>query len=242
MVDIAIFAVTQRTGSTLVQRLFNANPSTLIWGENGQSLVRFLGAQAQAVQFAQASNAYREAYLSERDESVDISCMSPKAPIVRRAIIKAMRNYLDELYPPQPGMRIGFKEVTHPPILIDIFKSAFPDTQTLFVARHPVSTWRSVPDKWGQSLEKFASAWARNVKGYGERGKIFWLEDVLREPATQAEICDLARITRADFSRVLDINVNATQQKDPKPQSDIKRVMEICGEFIPPHIADQVRI
>ncbi|MDO5605094.1 MAG: sulfotransferase [Paracoccus sp. (in: a-proteobacteria)] len=240
--DIAIFAVTQRTGSTLVQRLFNANPDTLIWGENGQALVRFIGMQRQALLFAQSSHSFRDDYLNERDETLDISCMSPAEAGVRKAVVAGMRAFLETLYPPREGGRIGFKEVTHPPMLIDLFKQAFPQAQTVFVARHPVSIWRSVPDSWGQDLERFMAAWARNTAGYGERGRIFWMEDVLKDPATQNDLCELAGITRADFDRVLGINVNATQEKDKKPASDITRIMEICGELIPPHIADQVRL
>ncbi|MFV0293653.1 MAG: sulfotransferase [Paracoccus sp. (in: a-proteobacteria)] len=240
VVDIAIFAVTQRTGSTLVQRLFNANKSTLIWGENGQSLVRFMGMQHQSLTFARASDRFRDSYLTERDETIDISCMSPGADIVRRAVVGSMRSFVNTLYPPLPGMRIGFKEVTHQPVVIDIFSEAFPRARTVFIARHPVSTWRSVPDSWKQSLERFAGAWARNVRGYSERGRVLWMEDILHNPKVQAEIRDLAEITRDDFDRVLGINVNATRSKNIKPQADLERVMEICGNLIPPHIVEQV--
>ncbi|SDD21321.1 Sulfotransferase family protein [Paracoccus isoporae] len=240
--DIAIFAVTQRTGSTLVQRLFNANKSTLVWGENGQSLVRFMGVHSQAARFSRAARNYRDDYLQTRDESIDISCMAPAENVVRRAVIASLREYLDTLYAPQPGMKIGFKEVTHPPMVVDYFKEAFPEAKTVFVSRHPVSTWRSVPDSWGQSIDNFANAWARNTRGYAERGKVYWMEDVLRDRQTQDEICDLAEITREDFDRVMKVNVNSTKRKDRKPQSDIDLIMDLCGDLIPAHIAEAVKL
>lgn len=225
-----------------MQRLFNANRSTLVWGENGQSLVRFMGIHSQATQFSRAARSYRDNYLASRDESIDISCMAPAEAVVRRAVVESVRQFLNTLYEPRPGMKIGFKEVTHPPMIVDIFKEAFPQAKTIFVSRHPVSTWRSVPDNWGQSIEKFANAWARNTSGYAERGKVFWMEDVLRDCQIQDELCDLAEITRADFDRVMKVNVNSTKRKDKKPQSDIDMIMDVCGDLIPAHIADSVKL
>lgn len=239
MVDFVIFAATQRTGSTLVQRLFNTNPHTMIWGEAGQALVKVLGMQAQAMKFSDASRGYRDSWLKDRDPAQDISCLAPAPRFVHAATVAAARAFVDGLYPPQDGIRTGFKEVNLPPQLVDILQAAFPAMQPVFLTRHPADAWRSTPTDWPISLNQFLHTWKRNTEGYAERGRLLWLEDVIRDPDTRAYLAGLAGISPDDYNKTLNINVNSTPSSNPRPVDEQMHVAQECRHLTPDHIHDR---
>lgn len=239
MVDFVIFATTQRTGSTLVQRLMNANPHNMIWGEAGQALVKVLGMQAQTMKFSDASRGYRDSWLKDRDPAQDISCLAPAPRHVRAATVAAARAFVEGLYPAQSGMRTGFKEVNLPPQLVDILQTAFPDMTPIFLTRHPSDAWRSTPTDWPISLDQFLHTWQRNTEGYAARGRMLWLEDVIRDADTKTYLADLAGITADEYDQTLKINVNSTPASNPRPPEEQIRVAQECRHLIPDHIHDR---
>lgn len=243
MPDIAIFAVTNRTGSTLLQRIFNADPHTLVWGENGRALSRFVGIQGATLEFSRAQAKVRDRYFGvNRPMDVDISCMTPAEPLVNAAVVAAVRSYFNLLYPKQEGQRVGFKEVSHHPSAVDLFRIAFPEAQSIFLARHPVSAWKSLPAQWPVTLDEFIATWRRNVAEYPKRGKLFWFEDLVEEPETQDEIASLARLSRAELNAVLSIRVGSTAAASNRPAADYAKIMDQCGDLIPPHILDLIPV
>lgn len=241
MPDIAIFAVTNRTGSTLLQRIFNANPDTMVWGENGRALTGFASIQEGTLHFSRAQANVRQIYFGEkRPMDVDISCMTPAEPVVNQASLGAVRAYFNILYPKTAGKRIGFKEVSHPPNAVDLFQAAFPEAMVVFLARHPVSAWRSLPPTWKVSLDEFIASWKLNVKGYAERGNLFWFEDLISDRITQDVIADLAKVTRKSLEEVLSIKVSSTAANSTRDPLEFSKIMVECGDMIPPHVASRI--
>ncbi len=76
--DLAIFATSQRAGSTLVQRIFNARPKTLVWGEGGRVLSYLCHALGQAELYAADSKiSCRRTWPTERRRRTPCSAPCP---------------------------------------------------------------------------------------------------------------------------------------------------------------------
>lgn len=241
MVDIAIFSATQRSGSTLLQRLFNASPRNLVWGENGRVLNHFLMMHRESIRYGQSMAAARSYFFThERPADLNISCMSPDETVVWQATLSAVQNFFASMYPPSPGMRIGFKEVMHPPAAVDLFRLSFPNALVVFLARHPISSWHSVPPDWDVSLDQFIAIWKDCVIGYPERGRLFWYEELLDDSTTQREICDLAGITEDQMRYVLSFRVGPSGHLSTRSTREIDRILDECSELIPSHVKEAV--
>jgi hypothetical protein len=236
MVDIAVFGLTQRSGSTLVQRLFNANPQTLMWGENGRVMGFLQDGNANAAVFSEFHAAERSLFFREnRPVDLNISCMSPELATIHNAAIAGTRALFTAMYPRGEYQRVGFKEVFHSTAAVALFQEAFPDATIVLLARHPVPTWRSTNPEW-LSLEEFIERWTADLVGYASLGPILWYERLLGDPSTQDEFRELAGITRQQFESVMSVKVASSADDFPKPASDYELINARCGHLIPADI------
>lgn len=197
MVDIVIFGATQRCGSTLVQRVFNQNLGTMIWGENGRVLTMLSRAAKMAATFSEDSPVSDEEYMyGKRPDDVFIANLNPPPDVVANAFVEAVRTLFGTMYDRRGIQRVGFKEVSHGRPELSLLRKSFPDCQTIFLARDPYDTWESIrlfiPQK---SLQSFIDEWIYHVPIYGQQENFFWYHEIISNIEQQQRLCDLANIS-----------------------------------------------
>lgn len=177
--DLIISAITHRSGSTLVQRIFNARPQTLIWGEHGGALTRFVELRTRVRQFSAYGDTARREFLDAgRDPNLWIATMTPAVDDVDAAVKAATRALLERLYRPTPPScdRVGFKEVRYGAGVLQLLRECYPGARIVLLVRDPIETWRSIVgfETWSfgddryASAERFARAWVDTATEYLE--------------------------------------------------------------------------
>ncbi|WP_161782287.1 sulfotransferase [Paenibacillus ehimensis] len=139
--DIIISAVANRTGSTLVQRIFNARRKTLIWGEHGGIVTDFVRIGEMAGYFSIQGRGEKEAYFkSGEDPNTWIANMSPDLERIREGVVQAVKACFNAMYAEHRDNhdRIGFKEVRYGKPEIELLKVCYPDAVIVLLVRHPV--------------------------------------------------------------------------------------------------------
>lgn len=233
--DILISSATQRSGSTLLQRIFNIREKTLIWGEHGGVLKNFLDIYNQVKKFSEAS-AYedRDRYFeSNKDPSIWIANLTPELKYIDQAIVNATRTFLDNLYitSSQNYDTVGIKEVRYNEELA-LFKECYPNSTLILLVRNPIDVWMSMPVGWN-TLEDTVSWWNKNVDYYLDNcggfsnTYLFRYEDIVeKEENTVSLLCDLAKITKKQFEDVLNIKISST--RSPINKSDHSYILDHC--------------
>ncbi|MCL6442182.1 MAG: sulfotransferase [Alicyclobacillus sp.] len=213
--DILISGVTQRCGSTLVQRIFNARPKTLVWGENGGALSFMADMLDRLAYFSEASKYERAAYFGYGENpNLWIANMTPELPKVNNAVIESVRQLYHSLYCVDESHDfIGMKEVRMGKRELNIFRVAFPECKIVLLVRHPYNIWRSVPrgqhPEW-ITLEALCKLYSERVSTYLEltaaddRCRILRYEDLVRrDPSTLSWLSDWAKISVSEIEAVL---------------------------------------
>lgn len=179
MMDLIISSATHRSGSTLLQRIFNARKKTLIWGENGGCLTPFSKMHENAIYYAHQSKPYRDAYFQGGEDPNNwIAFMTPQAAEVERAVIQSVKAFHHQMYEDQYRPEhdiIGYKEVRYGKAELDLLRKCYPDCTVMLLVRHPVDVWRSASqnakiNRYG-SVYQFANLWNRRVADYWQLAK-----------------------------------------------------------------------
>lgn len=236
--DVIVSAIAFRTGSTLVQRLFNARPATLIWGEHGGIVSEFVKIGVLAKHFSVHGKAEREAYFaSGENPNTWIANMSPDERAVDEAVVAALRACLKTLYDDR-GMkhdRIGFKEVRYGKAEIELLKACFPNAVVVLLVRHPADVWKSETSYWSDDARRFGETWNARALEYASlcdpaRGiHLVRYEDIAgREKRTLRLLSELADVPVAALESVLGVNLNSTRAE--RSGKDIAVIAETCRE------------
>src|SRR5699024_5691787 len=161
-----------RSGSTLLQRIFNARQKTLIWGENGGCLTDFYNMHQHALYYADHSKQERAKYFhGGEDPNHWIATMTPPEKRVTESLIHTVKAFHKQLY--EKGFRdthdlIGYKEVRYQEEELNLLRMCYPDCTIVLLIRHPLDVWKSVSQnakfKRYQSVQKFTSLWNRQAK------------------------------------------------------------------------------
>jgi hypothetical protein len=236
--DIVISAATHRAGSTLVQRIFNARPETLIWGEHDGILTAFLRTQRRLVEFAERAERERHNYFASGESpNVWTASMTPPLPLIEQAFNRSLKSYLDTLYVDETHDVVGFKEVRYGQPEIDLLLSLYPSLRIILLTRHPVTTWQSVPSGWFHSLDHFVHTWNTHTEEYLAYAQnrsnctLIRYEDLVSvEPDTVKTICKLAQISEQTLSGVLSHKLNSTSR--PISASDEKALRNGCAAMM----------
>lgn len=141
--DIIISSNTHRTGSTLIQRIFNAREETLIWGEHGGALSSFIDIYNKLTHFSRFSETERQNYFgNNEDPNQWIASMTPEMDYVEQSIVNSVRVFLDSLYKQYRDTHdtIGFKEVRYGKQELELFKRCYPEAKIVLLVRHPLDT------------------------------------------------------------------------------------------------------
>jgi hypothetical protein len=173
-----------RTGSTLLQRLLNATPGTLIWGEpfgEGAIIQRL----AESTAFLDTRHGRsRSDYLADDGSlpSPDMWTANLTPPLPH--LVEAQRAMIDRLFK-APALehgcaRWGVKEVVWGRDVIDLLTLLYPRAKLLLLVRDPVQQWHSYrPITWRPWFYrwpevpiggpvKFGRMWNRLVKDFVE--------------------------------------------------------------------------
>jgi len=234
--DIVISAIAHRTGSTLVQRIFNRRERTLVWGEHGGALTHMAAGFAEAERFCRKGEKEKRAYLDSADKSAAWTArMSPSTAHLEAAVTASVRAFLDAFYRElrQEKDLVGFKEVRYGRGELDLVRAAYPEARIVLLLRDPVDVWRSMPE-WGRSLEELIADYNRRAVEYAElseRPGFFLLryEDVVtKAPEALALLSELARLTPAQITEVVDGKRLRSTRHEVRAE-DVERIREHCA-------------
>ena len=239
--DLLISSATHRSGSTLIQRIFNARKKTLIWGENGGCLTDFCRMYNNALHYSEAFKDVREMYFKEgQDPNQWIACMTPKAEWLKKTVIQTVRDFHYMLYVKEHEKdfdKIGYKEVRYGKEELQLFRECFPDCPIILLIRHPVAVWKSVSrrarnERYG-SLEAFCSLWKSRVKEYIELAekdpKVHFIryEDVVSGKKKVINLIkDVGQLGDEQIKKVLDVKISSSSKRTPP--REISKINALC--------------
>ncbi|GLI10197.1 hypothetical protein YDYSG_62300 [Paenibacillus tyrfis] len=236
--DIIISAVANRTGSTLVQRIFNARRKTLIWGEHGGIVSEFVRIGELAGYFSIQGREEKEAYFkSGENPNTWIANMSPDLIRVREGIVQGVRACFSAMYAEYRDShdRIGFKEVRYGKPEIELLKTCYPDAVIVLLVRHPVDVWKSETSYWSGDAGLFARTWNERALQYAElrdpgRGihLLRYEELVERDETALGLLEELADVSRDEIDNVLNVSLNSTRTE--RAAIDIEQIRAMCQE------------
>jgi hypothetical protein len=233
--DIVISAIAHRTGSTLVQRIFNRRQRTIVWGEHGGALTHMAAGFQEAERFCRKGEKEKRAYLATTDKSSAWTArMSPSPEHLEAAVTASVRAFLDTFYHELRDMKdlVGFKEVRYGRAELELVRRAYPDAQVVLLLRDPVDVWRSMPD-WGRSLDMLITDYKRRAAEYlelADREGFFLLryEDVVAKTRDAlALLANLGRLTAAEITEVVD-GKRLRSTRHEVPVADIRRIRQEC--------------
>lgn len=225
--QIMISASTHRSGSTLLQRIMNSRPGTLIWGEHDGCLINFYKIYNNAMKYTEFGD--REEYFSkDKDPNTWIATMTPSAGFAKQAILNSIKAFFETLYAEHAEGHdiIGFKEVRYGPDEIRIFRECYPDAKIILLVRNPINVWKSaIKTFWYEEQEgdilNFASKWNKLSRFYYRYSKedkntfLFRYEDIIsREPHTIIQLLDIAQLSNLQLEQVLQVKLDGSSKYD----------------------------
>jgi hypothetical protein len=241
--DLVISAATHRTGSTLLQRIFNARDKTLVWGENGKCLTDFCKIYKNTKRFARFR--HRNNYFkNNEDPNQWIACMTPPQNEVKIAMIEAVRTFYDELYTKNYRDKydfIGYKEVGHGNKELLLLRECYPDCTVILLVRNPVEVWESLSpagrkELYG-SLGHFTKVWNQRAKVYCEMSQsdanmhLMRYEDIIaRQTETLNLIKKIGHIEDQVINKVLDKIINSSSSLLPLQTKEF--ILERCKGYM----------
>lgn len=236
--DVIISAIAQRTGSTLVQRIFNCRKNTLIWGEHGGIVSEFLRIEDLASHFSKNSEDEKHAYfLNGNDPGLWTANMTPDVPFIEDAVIQALKTLFNHMYIQYRDThdRIGFKEVRYEKRELMLLQKCFPCITVILLVRNPIDIWKSETAYWSGDADAFGRIWNDRAKQYRElvgempNAHLIRYEDVIGcDEQTLQLLSDLALVSLDEIHRVLSIRLNSTRSS--RPQDEIDLIKRLCKE------------
>lgn len=234
--DIVISAIAHRTGSTLVQRIFNRRERTIVWGEHGGALTYMAAGFAEAERFCRKGEKEKQAYLDSGDKSAAWTArMSPSPAHLEGAVTASVRAFLETFYREMRATKdlVGFKEVRYGRAELDLVRRAYPDAAIVLLLRDPVDVWCSMPE-WGRSLDELIADYTRRAIEYAEladRPGFFVLryEDLVAKTYDAiALLSELARLAPAKIAEVID-GPRLRSTRHEVPVADVERICVQCA-------------
>ncbi|MDX8343975.1 sulfotransferase [Rossellomorea sp. YZS02] len=236
-----ISAVTQRTGSTLVQRIFNERKNTLIWGEHFGALTDFHNIYKNTTAFYNRHKGTRKLYFKNEDTGISTSCLMPDMSYIEKAMQTSVRTFINELYAEKRNSydKIGFKEVRYGKEELNLFRKCFPNTPIILLVRNPIDIRKSMNGSaWSRNenpFNQFVNEWNSRAKDYYELSQkdpnmyLIKYEDILeRKPNALRIISKLGDLSINQINNVIGKKISSTSTEIPQIQE--KRIRDICGE------------
>jgi hypothetical protein len=180
---VFIFASGWRSGSTLLQRLVNSDPTLLLWGEPfpDSNIVQRMATSLQPFQsnYPPDANFIQSDHFATNDTPLSKRWTANLYPSMS-ALFQAHRVFWQTLYAEpaklQQCSRWGFKDVRLNIEHAMYLKWLFPNAKFLFLYRNPYHAYRSCydwrnlywqwPDKGISTPTLFGQCWAKQVYGF----------------------------------------------------------------------------
>ncbi|MBS4194937.1 sulfotransferase [Lederbergia citri] len=226
--DVLISAANHRSGSTLLQRIFNVRKKTLIWGEHNGVLTDFCKIQKKLSNFSSKYEKQRKYYFNENENPSNwIACMSPSNKFIKNAVHHSVKAFLDNLYEEHSKTHdiIGFKEVRYGPAELKLFRECYPKTKIILLVRDPRDVWKSHSknlrkEMYNNSIDEFTQKWIDHVTYYIDFAKkdpeTYFLkyEDIIeKKPEAVNMLLDVADITIEELNSVLNVKISGGIKK-----------------------------
>ncbi len=211
--DIVISGITLRTGSTLLQRIFNSRKGTLIWGEHGGLLEYFHTIRIHAKYWSEMSTGERHAYFENNEDSNKwVASMTPADDFAEKAILCSVRAFLESFYSQyrEKHDKVGFKEVRYGSEVLELLRRCYPGMKIVLLVRNPIDIWKSMPKDWWNSIFDFTQVYSQRALFYKRFADcdnnvvLFRFEDIVfRDPFTIEQILQLSGISHEHMNDVL---------------------------------------
>ena len=239
--DIIISSATHRSGSTLVQRIFNLRKETLIWGEQDGLLTDFYRINKKLMHYSVDLRQQRLNYFNHNEDPNHwIACMNPEEHYVEKATIESIKVFLSTLYQQysQNHDRIGFKEVRYGEKELSLFRACYPDAKIVLLVRNPIHVWQSMLGAGlGHNIERFTKKWEKHASEYLELQKndpnayLIKYEDIVNnDPKTIETLCQLGDLSPEEISTVTSRKISSTPRELTEEHKNI--ILENCGEVM----------
>ena len=241
-IGLIILSANHRAGSTLLQRICNARPETLIWGEHNAMLTHFESIYSSISRFMATgiSDDERKQFFEQGENpNLWIANMCPDIECAQRAIVESVRAFLRVYYSPYREGHdiIGFKEVQYNRGELELLRKCYPESDILMLVRNPLDTRRSTPADWYPSLQLWMEMWNDRVACFKEydsadsRCHLIKYEDLISKEKNAIEIVlDTAKITREQFDMVVGNKLGGSRGEIcPDVEGAIR---EVCREMM----------
>ncbi|MBO8168632.1 MAG: sulfotransferase [Thermoanaerobacteraceae bacterium] len=238
--NVIISAVTHRTGSTLMQRIFNMRKKTLIWGEHYGMVNYFCEIYSAARSICSSEDSKQEHqnyFAGGENPNIWIANMNPDVGYADRAIINSVQAFFDAFYSQYRESHdlIGFKEVRYGEAELSLLRRCYPEVKFVLLIRNPVDVWMSMPHNWKEDIQVFLHKWNSNTRYYlrlaksDSKAHLFLYEDVVQQKKQTLELlAELARVTAADIKNVLSHKLFSTRSRIP--EKDRQYIIEQCAD------------
>ncbi|MEJ8545117.1 sulfotransferase [Brevibacillus borstelensis] len=245
--NLIISSVHGRSGSTLLQRIFNSRKLTLIWGEHHKCLRAFQNIFASLKEWTQSEAVadQRSLYFDgNEDPNHWIANLIPQRSFLEQAMIASVRSFFDNFYAEYRESHdlIGFKESQYGYEELQLFRKAYPDCTIILLVRNPVNTWQSISGthfrahyQW--TIEQYVHDWNKISSAYlklsreDPKAYLIQYEDLVnKNRETVKTICKLGRLKPADVFRVLDHPIGSSKTRIP--EDEVSYIMQSCGDVM----------
>ncbi|WP_216828242.1 sulfotransferase [Alkalihalobacterium elongatum] len=225
--DLIISSATHRSGSTMLQRIFNSRKQTMIWGEHLGCLKEFCIIYNKVKTFSINSRRERRNYFgSNENPNHWIARITPEQHLVKESIIESAKVFLNTLYTSKDHDVIGFKEVRYGKEEITLLRECFPNCNIILLVRNPIDSWRSLSNtRWNEStIHEYITKWNNHVSFYLEFSKrddkafLIKYEDIVsRDKDTMDLIIKLGKLDMSIVNRVLNRKIGSSETAQLSP-------------------------
>lgn len=213
----------ERSGSTLVQRIFNARNKSLLWGEQNGALNDIIKSYDTFLEglLIKGGDNERNAFIeSGKNPNMWIGMMMPDVHHIEQAYIHSIRTLFSTMYQQYREQHdlIGFKEHRYGRKEIELLRKSFPETDFLLLVRDPIKSWKSIPKDW-ISIKEFVNKWNEHTTYFLEvqnekKMHLVRYEDVTsKKPETIRIISELGRLSFDEIDDVLGEKIGSTSKK-----------------------------
>ncbi|MFW6016208.1 MAG: sulfotransferase [bacterium] len=219
---IVILAVFGRSGSTLLQRIFNIRKETMIWGEHRGEIRTIYNIQQSLINtLNNVGRKQNEKYFNDKNEPYNnlIQDIIPEEKYIKKAIKGSIKSFIENLYSKDLNRydTIGFKELRYNINHINILKEIYPDINLIFLVRNPIDIYKSVLGYFPHDIDFFIEQWNNHVESFIELEKLGYpfikYEDIInKDKKTLDIICNMAKIDKNMLFKVLNKKIGSTSQ------------------------------
>ncbi|WP_127578788.1 sulfotransferase [Paenibacillus koleovorans] len=242
-IHLIISAVALRSGSTLLQRMFNARKKTLIWGEHRGCMKEFGRIYAELMTVSRQSEHMREQYFKQGESpNMWMPTLIPAPNYVEKAVIRSVQQFMHTLYEQNREGHdlVGFKEVRYGAEELTLLRKCYAKANFVLLVRHPFDCWRSYPRKWKdyKSAQDFADSWNEHASSYLKYVKqdrlshLIRYEDIVaKDQAACAKIAQLGRLSWKEMYMVLSEKIEGSEKNEQGVDSkDLAIIARTCRE------------